>query len=456
MPRLVGLTRVRPLLDLATIAIGFAVLGVACGTGASPPPVPTVEPTVAPEPVAAVNPTGTVASAAVAPAQAPASVFQFPATRTPRPTPTPIPRAEGDMTAATLYDHRATLLEDGRVLVTGGHAATTPSHLSWPVWSRRRFTTHLPAAGRRPAPRSRDAEITGAVLLEDGSVLVSGGLIGEWETGGADVRVVWLDSIASAEVYDPSTETWSLVDDMPEETGLHSLEMLENGAVVVVGGFGESAALYDPISRSWAVAGGATSRELETRLWHTGALLADGNVLLVGGTAVGGAPIDSVELYDPVTGSSSATGSMREPRVVPVATILTDGRVLVIGGAGGRRTLSSAEIYDPSSGTWSGAGEMAMVRVEHTATLLSDGRVLVVGGSASQATEIYDPSTGDWSRAASTIESRDEHTATLLKDGRVLVVGGTRPSQGQLFPTASAEVYDPVVDTWTQSTEAAR
>ncbi len=262
-------------------------------------------------------------------------------------------------------------------------------------------------------------------------------------------------SIASAEVYDPSTETWSLVDDMPEETGHHSLEMAENGAVVVVGGLGESAALYDPRSGTWAPAGGATSRNLETRIWHTGALLADGNVLLIGG-ADGGVHMDSVELYNPVTGSSSATGSMSEPRARPAAATLADGRVLVTGGEGGRGTLSSAEIYDPSSGTWSGAGEMAAVRVEHTATLLSDGRVLVVGGTASQATEIYDPSTGDWSRAANTIETRDEHTATLLRDGRVLVVGGTRPFQGQEFPTASAEVYDPVADTWTPSTEAAR
>ena len=75
-------------------------------------------------------------------------------------------------------------------------------------------------------------------------MLVSGGLTGGFERGGHDLRVVWLGSIASAEVYDPSTETWSLVDDMPEETGHHSLEMAENGAVVVVGGLGESAALY--------------------------------------------------------------------------------------------------------------------------------------------------------------------------------------------------------------------
>ena len=167
-----------------------------------------------------------------------------------------------------------------------------------------------------------------------------------------------------------------------------------------------------------------------------------------------------IPAYDSLTGSLSETGSLTVPLALSTATVLADGSMLVTGGFGTHLgtigTVASAAIYDPSSGTWSGAGEMATVRVDHTATLLSDGRVLVVGGTPSQATEIYDPSTGDWSRAAKSMASRDRHTATLLKDGRVLVVGGTRPSQGQAFPTVSAEVYDPVADTWTPSTDAAR
>ena len=98
---------------------------------------------------------------------------------------------------------------------------------------------------------------------------------------------------------------------------------------------------------------------------------------------------------------------------------------------------------------------MTTRRINHTITVLPDGRVLVVGGGG-KATEIYDPSTSIWSKAAETIEDREGHSATLLKDGRVLVAGGARGTRGQPFPGTSAEVYDPVADTWTPSTEAAR
>ena len=453
--RMLGQPKVRRVRHPMQIAVGLAVLGVACGTGASPPPIAAVEPTGTSALVGALTPTATAAPAAAgAPADAPASVFQFPPTRTPRPTVTPIPRAEGDMTQAVLYNHTATLLEDGRVLVAGGRTATVGDFAFAGLATAEIYD---PSTGRwsQTGPMFEPRFFHAAVLIESGRVLVSGSLTGEYELGGADGRVTWMGSVASAEIYEPSTEKWSLVGDMPEETGQHLLEMLENGEALAIGGLGASAAEYDPTSGTWTSVGEATSRNFDARSWQSAALLAGGRVLFIGGLA-GNAPIDSVEIYDPVAGSWSPTGSTTEPRARSTVAELADGRVLISGGRGGRGTLSSAEIYDPSSETWSGAGQMATPRYEHTATVLSDGRVLVVGGAASGATEIYDPSAGGWSKAVSTLEPRDRHTATLLSDGRVLVVGGASGTSRQPFPATSAEVYDPVVDTWTPSTEAGR
>ena len=346
------------------------------------------------------------------------------------------------MTRAVLYNHTATLLEDGRVLVTGGQTTVT-SRLSPPGIVSAEIYDPSTGSWSPTRPMFDPRRHHGAVLLEDGRVLVSGGLTEEHEL---------FDSIASAEVYDPFTETWSFVGDMPEEKGLHSLERLENGAVLAIGGFSHSVGLYDPSSGIWTSPGGpATSREC-----YTHALLGNGKVLLMGWS-------DYAELWDPLTGLSSSTGSRIEAWEQAMATVLADGSVLVTGGNGHVGSalgplgpLASAEIYDPTSETWSEAGEMTRRRVNHTMTVLSDGRVLVVGGSPNRATEIYDPSTDIWSKAALTIERRKGHTATLLKDGRVLVVGGARGSRAQPFDVTSAEVYDPATDTWMPSTEAAR
>jgi Bacterial Ig-like domain (group 3)/Kelch motif/Galactose oxidase, central domain len=82
-------------------------------------------------------------------------------------------------------------------------------------------------------------------------------------------------------------------------------------------------------------------------------------------------------------------------RYLHTATLLSDGRVLVSGGSNGP-ILASAEIYDPMLGTWSLTGSMNTARAYHTATLLSDGRVLVSGGYSDSGTlasaEIFDRS----------------------------------------------------------------
>lgn len=189
----------------------------------------------------------------------------------------------------------------------------------------------------------------------------------------------------------------------------------------------------------------------EVRYGHTATLLADGKVLVTGGSGTGGSLMASAELYDRSSDTWIPTNAMAYPRSLHTATRLADGKVLVVGGAGNGGYLSSAELYDPATGTWSPAGSLATARYGHTAVMLANGKVLVTGGSGNTTinlatAELYNPATNSWSSTGPmATEHGYGHSATLLANGKVLVAGG---GGGGGYLT-STEIYDPESNTWT-------
>ncbi|PTL79540.1 kelch repeat-containing protein [Vitiosangium sp. GDMCC 1.1324] len=190
---------------------------------------------------------------------------------------------------------------------------------------------------------------------------------------------------------------------------------------------------------------------LTARSSHTATLLNSGEVLVVSDS--------TAEVFNPYGKTSQATGAPIYPRIRHTATRLSSGKVLVAGGWIGTEPLywrHSAEVFDPATGTWTATDFMTTPRGNHTATLLDSGKVLVVGGDSTNfetgsnketgTAELYDPATNAWS-SAGTAGARARHAATLLYSGKVLVTGGRYSSVGELM---DAQVYDPATNTWTQ------
>jgi uncharacterized protein (DUF2141 family) len=335
--------------------------------------------------------------------------------------------AAGSMATAR-HNHLATLLPSGKVLITGGYdnGYGTNPFASAEVYDPASGTWSVGAS--MASPRGEHA----ATLLPNGKVLVSGGYIGSG------------NNLAAAEVYDPASGTWSAAASMVVARHAHKAMLLSNGKVLVSGGWNRgalaSAEVYDPSSGTWS----ATASMVSARWGHTTTLLPNGKVLVSGGSISGNgsSSIAAAEVYDPASGTWSATASLASARWGHTATLLPNGKVLVSGGYTGSSRLASAEVYDPASGTWSAAASMVSARYVHTATLLPNGKILVSGAgygpTPTSSAEVYDPASGTWSVAASMITTRDGPTATSLPNGQVLVTGGSNGG-----PLASAELYTP-------------
>ena len=224
------------------------------------------------------------------------------------------------------YSHRATILQDGRVLITGGTVGpkltvTQTAELYDP------YSGSFTPVGDMIRPRANHS----AILLLTGKVFIIGG------------------GVADAEIFDPATNTFTAAGSTSSKS-VSTATLLASGRVLVTGeqtSDGSAAApaeIYDPTTGTFT----PTGTMAVLRYGYAATLLPDDTVLMAGGYMIAASPT-------PGTGS-----------VVPIL---------------------ATEIYNPATGSFNPGPTMHYGRSGHTATLLPDGGVLLVG--ASPTSEIY-------------------------------------------------------------------
>jgi YVTN family beta-propeller protein len=340
----------------------------------------------------------------------------------------------GSMSVARLQP-TATLLTSGKVLIAGG--VVTPQ--GYPQQQFASTELYDPATGTFSSSGNMNFARSGhtATLLNNGKVLLTGG----WDNSFPQPVIQ-----SSAELYDPSTGTFTLTGSMNTARVYHTATLLPDGTVLIAGGDGNgtyffsplaSAEIYDPITQTFTTTGTMST----VRMYCSATLLNNGKVLIAGGENAFYNSIPEAELYDPSSRTFTVTGSLNGARQSQTATLLNNGKVLFVGGTSTTGTSSTNELYDPSMGTFSATGSMTFARSAQGATELNNGTVFVAGGQSDDTGnflaggELFDPQTGNFTNAVSLSTARYYHTQSLLNNGSVLIAGG---------PTTSAELFKPV------------
>ena len=357
---------------------------------------------------------------------------------------------------ATRFFHRATLLSDGKVIVSGGMTLQIfpPSLVSLKSISfynpaTGTFSSSFTPTGGGPAVTPQLATARSShtqTTLPDGRVLVTGGRTAATGTNPGT-------AVDSVEIFSPVTGLLTAGPTMNETRAGHTATLISDGRVVIIGGF------------TWQIFNSATNTFSPaislaySRLDHAAVRLPDhfgagsDGILIVAGAGSGGT---RMELINPAAGTTIPMNSMLS---IPVddlsADLLDNGLVLIVGGQnlGTGNTILDTYLFDPATDELMTAPSPPNIPdgiSDHRSIAL--GRYVAIFGGESQVSgadteltyaAIYDRAANAWIFQSNMINPHDDFPAVLLNDGRILLIGGGAPLFGNEAPTSACELFTP-------------
>lgn len=301
------------------------------------------------------------------------------------------PDAETDLIVDYNYNrqggafyHTATLLGDGRILITGGNdAAGAPKRSAALLITTPTTETFVETSGEMGSSRRFHT----AAALSDGTALIAGG-------EGAAGNSTAVTTLGAGEIFNPGPGTFSPGPSMAHPRKLHKMIGLKecNPAAperfLVTGGFGAG---HLPLAEAEIYTAGINFQPAGPmsigRVRHAVVCLPDGRVLVTGGQDPAGRHLNSAEIYNPATGTFTLRPvGMNQARLDHTMTLLPNGKVLIVGGFNQSGVLGSAEIYDPATDLFTFTSTQPGVpRFGHAAFLWTGGAinqtgVLLIGG----------------------------------------------------------------------------
>ncbi|BDA45941.1 probable Kelch-like protein 17 [Coccomyxa sp. Obi] len=328
------------------------------------------------------------------------------------------------------------------------------------------------AMGAMTTPRA----VFNMVRLLNGEALLAGGFINQGDPDGDN------PGTNITEAYNATSGSWAETGEMTTPRTYFQMVTLQVGAILAAGGCVDgtddttcdtqaSAEVFNTSTGMWNPTGSMMTPRREFQM----VALPDGTALAAGGNAVfpdGASGLKTVyfnssEIYDPMTGNWTSTGSMSTSRSNFQMVLLPDGKVLAAGGIPNDtvpvQSLSSLEIYDPATGLWTATGSMLSGRVQFQLVRLLSGNVLAASGvefpatSYLNSTEVYDYSTGTWNATGAMYTPpgqtpRFDFSMVALPDGNALAAGGfTVLANTDFLVLDTCEVYSPATGNWTET-----